>query len=194
MLLARKKNERESPEICLHITLGKKILISCADMKKKRNAKKGSEKALRTENNAKGGKPTKAARHKGRRCVVGRRSRAEQAAAAADDDDAACPVPEQQQRRHGKLGLVQMEQLHQKSAPVLNSCVLLFPGVSFSPACLPLAFFIVVPLLLLLPLLPFFLSFCGRRCCCCFMANFPSRHENSQHKAPAALETQNPMT
>lgn len=65
-----------------------------------------------------------------------------------------------------------------------------------SPFLLPAFGLFHSSLLLLLPLLPFFLSFCGRRCCCCccFMANFPSRHENSQHKAPAALETQNPMT
>lgn len=52
-----------------------------------------------------------------------------------DDDNAAaaaaCPVQRQQQRQTWKLGLVQMEQLHQKSAPVLNSCVLLaFPAVA----------------------------------------------------------------
>lgn len=114
-----------------------------------------------------------------------------------DDDNAAaaaaCPV----QRQTWKLGLVQMEQLHQKSAPVLNSCVLLaFPAVAVVAAAAaassrpPFAVcrwpFFIVPLSRCAPL-----SFCGL---CCFMANFPSRHENSQHKAPAALETQNPMT
>lgn len=140
--------------------------------------------------------------------MCGRRSPVE---AAADDDDgdnddhdddnaaaaAACPVQRQQQRQTWKLGLVQMEQLHQKSAPVLNSCVLLaFPAVAVSAAAAaassrpPFAVcrwpFFIVPLSRCAPL-----SFCGL---CCFMANFPSRHENSQHKAPAALETQNPMT